>query len=186
MLELRRYMASSYETQMQSLINADRVAAGVQPLNWSNKLATVAAQGPSSNAFNAANSAGFQPVFEFERAGVDASSAAYTDPTQAVNDVHTSLLTDGTILFPWLTDIGVSVRKNDANQSVNVVVDVGWQAGDANGDGVVDNRDFVLMAQSFNQPGGLQMGKFGCDFNTDGVINALDFNALASNFGVLS
>jgi hypothetical protein len=53
---------------------------------------------------------------------------------------------------------------------------------DANGDGVVDTRDFNAISLHFgvhHSP----PSKANGDFNADGVVNALDFNILASLFG---
>jgi hypothetical protein len=50
--------------------------------------------------------------------------------------------------------------------------------GDADGNNVVDTRDFVALAQDFGQS-----GSSPADFNGDGVVNAMDFDSLATNFG---
>jgi hypothetical protein len=52
--------------------------------------------------------------------------------------------------------------------------------GDANLDGIVNSKDFTLLAQNFNQSGKVWSNG---DFNYDGKVNALDFSALASNYG---
>src|SRR5581483_5088222 len=52
--------------------------------------------------------------------------------------------------------------------------------GDADGNNVVDARDFAVLAQHF---GTAATGSGQGDFNQDGVVNALDLDALASNFG---
>jgi hypothetical protein len=52
--------------------------------------------------------------------------------------------------------------------------------GDANLDGIVDSKDFSMLASYFGQSDTyLATG----DFNGDGITNALDFNVLAANYG---
>ncbi|MDB5327566.1 MAG: putative outer rane autotransporter [Phycisphaerales bacterium] len=51
--------------------------------------------------------------------------------------------------------------------------------GDANLDGAVNFNDFLVLQNSFNQPGVFTQG----DFNYDGTVNFNDFLVLQNNFG---
>jgi hypothetical protein len=54
------------------------------------------------------------------------------------------------------------------------------EPGDANHDGHVNQVDFVILAQHFNQSDATwEQG----NFNADASVNALDFNLLATNYG---
>lgn len=51
--------------------------------------------------------------------------------------------------------------------------------GDADGNGVVEFEDFLLVAENFNMPGDWTMG----DFTGDGQVNFTDFIVTSNNFG---
>ncbi len=63
----------------------------------------------------------------------------------------------------------------------NNALDFSFLTADANGDGVVNAADFVVVATNFGLTGNVKFSQG--DFNYDGTVNALDFNALAANFG---
>ena len=61
----------------------------------------------------------------------------------------------------------------------NNALDFSFLTADANGDGVVNAADFVVVATNFGLTGNVKFSQG--DFNYDGTVNALDFNALAAN-----
>jgi dockerin type I repeat protein len=70
--------------------------------------------------------------------------------------------------------IGLAFNNFDATEAI------AEHPGDANHDGHVNQVDFVILAQHFNQAGATwEQG----NFNADPSVNALDFNVLATNYG---
>ncbi len=54
------------------------------------------------------------------------------------------------------------------------------QAGDGNGDGIVDASDYVILANDFNKS--TTLGPAGGDYNYSGAVDASDYVILANNF----
>jgi hypothetical protein len=70
--------------------------------------------------------------------------------------------------------IGLAFNNFSATEAISE------QPGDANHDGHVNEVDFVILAQHFNQSDATwEQGNFNADAST----NALDFNILAANYG---
>lgn len=80
------------------------------------------------------------------------------------------------MLGTWTVDVRLNGYPfvSDTFQVVSSLV-----PGDANRDGVVDEKDASTLAYHWGQSGGWSDG----DFNTDGVVNAADASILAANWG---
>ncbi len=68
----------------------------------------------------------------------------------------------------------------DTDRMIRVILNTEY--GDANLDGQVSVGDLVLLAESFDTPGGWAQG----DFNGDGVISLGDLVLLGANFGLVA
>ncbi len=63
------------------------------------------------------------------------------------------------------------------------VLEVGKKIGDADGNGLVNAIDLLMMVKSFNRAEADLAYDPACDFNGDGIVNAIDLLMLAKNFG---
>ena len=75
-------------------------------------------------------------------------------------------------------DVDGDVDEQDFDQMINEILDV--LPGDANLDGTVDVRDFLLLSRNFNKTDAVWSDG---NFNTDGIVNVQDFLRLSQNFG---
>jgi hypothetical protein len=87
----------------------------------------------------------------------------------------TSLNDNGQIAFTAGFTTGIDYAE--------LVADIGGiRPGDANLDGVVDEKDVAVVLANMNKPGTFATG----DFNGDGIVDFSDFQLLEGNFGLRS
>jgi dockerin type I repeat protein/cysteine-rich secretory family protein len=121
------------------------------------------------------------PLFSTDDVIVDAK-AKYLQSLFVQHDGHFEQECD-----PSVRQIGVGLATGFYNGVFCLweVIELGTRqpiVGDANNDGVVDTRDFVVMAQNFGQTSAVHWPWESGDFNGDGRVNAVDFNLLASAY----
>ncbi|MBN2296742.1 MAG: PEP-CTERM sorting domain-containing protein [Pirellulales bacterium] len=83
-------------------------------------------------------------------------------------------------------DIGNDVFYSNSdliNLGLNMTVEVGALAGDANEDGYVDVSDLGILATHYGTTSGAEWGD--ADFNGDGKVDVSDLGALAANYGAV-
>lgn len=79
-------------------------------------------------------------------------------------------------------DINGDAVVNDADRAFLVRSNFGTQFGDADLDGSVSFKDFLILAEGFGSEGGWAQG----DFDGSGVVDFLDVLSLSENFGFTS
>ena len=75
-----------------------------------------------------------------------------------------------------VTDNASTTATNSFSMSVSLI-------GDFNGDGVVDNADYVLFVAAFGTSSGDEGFDAQMDLNGDGTINTADFLIFSDHYG---
>ncbi len=128
------------------------------------------ASNPGPNDLTLLNTTTNQTINTIATYDAATRTVIYTFP----DGILTSGQYQATILAAGIKDVAGNAMTSNAIGSFEFL------QGDANGDGVVDSSDFLILVQNFDKTGAMfSQG----DFNYDHVVNALDFSALSSSFG---
>jgi hypothetical protein len=103
----------------------------------------------------------------------------YTGHIQSTDTITANAA--GTIVLPitsLLTDLAVKI--GDYSQTVNTPTPLATKPGDANGDGLVDGRDYIIWV---NHYGTASTGYSNGDFNNDSIVDGRDYIIWVNNYG---
>jgi len=207
--------ASDYETQVVQLINQERAAQGLPPLNIDSRLVQAARRHSqdmaTNNFFSHYGSDGSSPGQRIREAGYNYVSAGetiaggYPSPSSVVQGWMNSP-PHRAILLGNFVDVGVGYAYNSGSTyghywTADFASPSGWnptptptsipptatpapptpspeECGDLSRDGVVDQQDVQLAAESWRNAAS------GADLNGDGVVNIEDIMMVVSQWGM--